>query len=303
LALSFLWGVAPAILASIILEQVFHIPFNAFLGFAPGGINKFEATVLAPVIEEGIKFIGLAGVFWAAKIEIDGPLDGIIYAAMIGFGFAATENSLYLLTSVNVPEFIFLLFLRAMVFGSAHAMFTSFSGLGMALSKYTKSKWKAAWRILGCYLLAVFFHAVHNYGLILESSDWHAVVFGVLANVLGGVFIVMLFVGSLMRERQSIKRFLYPYVQSGLITSLQWEIACSITGRLRSEWKALGSMDVHQYRKIAKFYSLCAELAFKERQWNLLGPDSMLESRLKLLRNEIAIISPHLDHPSESALV
>ena len=38
---------------------------------------------------------------WWRRAELDGVLDGIVYAGMVGIGFAFTENILYLAAAYN----------------------------------------------------------------------------------------------------------------------------------------------------------------------------------------------------------
>ncbi len=44
-----------------------------------------------------MKGLALVALFYLARQEFDGPLDGIVYGALIGFGFSMTENLLYFL--------------------------------------------------------------------------------------------------------------------------------------------------------------------------------------------------------------
>src|SRR5699024_4669870 len=53
------------------------------------------AVVQAPVVEEAMKSAGLLGLLIWGRRYISGPLDGVVYAALIAGGFAFTENILY----------------------------------------------------------------------------------------------------------------------------------------------------------------------------------------------------------------
>jgi RsiW-degrading membrane proteinase PrsW (M82 family) len=121
LAVSFLWGVVPGISISLLMEFLLNPLLGSARAMQPLGFVLFRNDMLAPVIEEGVKLLGLVGVFLAARNEIDGPLDGMIYAAMIGFGFAAAENTLFFLTSRNIPDFLLLVFLNAASHGQSVA--------------------------------------------------------------------------------------------------------------------------------------------------------------------------------------
>ena len=76
-------------------------------------------------------------VFW--RSEIDSPLDGIIYGAMVGMGFAMVENVYYFVANVQrwrgIEAWGVNIILRAIVFGLNHALFSSFAGLGIAIAR------------------------------------------------------------------------------------------------------------------------------------------------------------------------
>jgi RsiW-degrading membrane proteinase PrsW (M82 family) len=291
LAISFLWGVAPAVVISGLLEIILAL-FSGYSGdAAPTGLALFNFGVNAPFVEEGVKLLGLLGVFWIAQREIDGPLDGIIYGAMVGFGFAATENVLYFLSSESVGELVVVIFLRAMLFGSLHAMFTSFSGLGLAFAKYTRSGWAAVLWAAGGFLAAVVFHSLHNIGIVLSGQTPAFLIPTLLVAGFGVVIILMLAVGSLIRERQTIRKYLQPYVQRGILNAGQWEAAGSIRSRLFSEMDALVNLQFAKYRIISRLHTICAELAFKEKQQHVWGKDPKIDLQIAKLTSEMMSIT------------
>ena len=291
LVVSFLWGVAPAVIISAITEVVLGLLSGYQGGPAPTGLSFFNLGIVAPIVEEGVKLLGVLGVFRIARQEIDGPLDGIIYGAMVGFGFAATENTMVFFSSQSVGEWVFLFFLRAMVFGSIHAMFTSFAGLGLAFAKYARDGRRAFLWAAGGFLAAVLFHGLHNTALVLAERSPAFVLLGLLFYGVGIILIVMLAVGSLIRERRTIRTYLQPYVEQGLLLPRQWEAAVSMRTRLMSEWEALGRSDLQTYRAVARMHTICAELAFKEKQRRLLGDDPHITLQIEKLSMEIRNLS------------
>ena len=54
------------------------------------------AVWLAPVTEETLKGLGVLLIYLFRRREFDGIIDGIVYAGLIGAGFAFSENILYL---------------------------------------------------------------------------------------------------------------------------------------------------------------------------------------------------------------
>src|SRR4249919_3073330 len=88
LAGGLLWGVFVATAIALLLEGV---------GGVAGSISdKGMLEVGAPVTEEASKGLFLLLLLWWRRAELDGVLDGIVYAGMVGVGFAFTENILFL---------------------------------------------------------------------------------------------------------------------------------------------------------------------------------------------------------------
>ena len=68
---------------------------------AGGATERDALDVVAPVTEEVTKGAFLLLLLWWRRHELDGVLDGIVYAGMVGIGFAFTENILYLAAAYN----------------------------------------------------------------------------------------------------------------------------------------------------------------------------------------------------------
>jgi len=287
LLISFLWGMLPAIAISLALELILDLPGPSHLGLQNPEFSFLNANVLAPIIEEGVKLLGLLGIFIIAQKEIDDPLDGIIYGAMVGFGFAAGENFLYFLTSQTVTELILLIFLRAMIFGSMHALFTSIVGWGLALAKYARNPWKVFLWPAGGFVLAVSLHIVHNLGLFwVRQTPW-AFYLSLLSFGIGFFLIVWLFLGSLLRERKVIRKYLAIFSKEGILLPDQLETAGSLRMRWQAEWNAIRSLNIKKYFAVSRVHTIYAELAFKEKQRQLWGQDPVLERQIGDLIREM----------------
>jgi RsiW-degrading membrane proteinase PrsW (M82 family) len=92
LAATFLWGALPAIFVSLVAEVLLDIPFSAVLGEAVGQV--IAGSAVAPVVEEVAKGFAISLIFLIFRREFDGVLDGIVYGALVVFGFGMTENLL-----------------------------------------------------------------------------------------------------------------------------------------------------------------------------------------------------------------
>ncbi len=62
----------------------------------------WSASLSAPLNEELLKLCGVIMIILAAPLIIQGPLDGMIFGALVGLGFQATENVTYGLNSIEL---------------------------------------------------------------------------------------------------------------------------------------------------------------------------------------------------------
>src|SRR5215204_5275088 len=93
LAAAFFWGALVAVFFAIVVTALGVAVVAAFAGDAAG--ESYGLVVSAPVVEETAKALVLFALFFWGREEFDGVTDGVIYAAMVGLGFAMTENVKY----------------------------------------------------------------------------------------------------------------------------------------------------------------------------------------------------------------
>ncbi|UWF78632.1 PrsW family intramembrane metalloprotease [Microbacterium sp. EF45047] len=97
----------------------------------------FSAVIQAPVVEEITKGAGLLIIYLIGRRAFDGPVDGIVYGALVGAGFAFTENVQYFAVSLiegGVVQLTITFVLRALMSPFAHAMFTALTGFAIGLA-------------------------------------------------------------------------------------------------------------------------------------------------------------------------
>lgn len=144
-------------------------------GYVSGVVNMsvedaygtFAALVVsAPLIEE---FTKGALLLWAVRrAELDGPVDGAVYAAWSAAGFAASENLFYFtdaaVEGVLVDEFIS----RGLFMPLAHPMFTIVIGLAVGRAVRDGTSIGVAFT-LGL-VPAVAAHSLWNYSVVLNEA-------------------------------------------------------------------------------------------------------------------------------------
>jgi RsiW-degrading membrane proteinase PrsW (M82 family) len=292
LAATFLWGAIPSIIIALIFNTLFAIPLYALAGDEMGDV--LTAVLIAPPVEESVKGLALLGILFIWRHEIDSPLDGIIYGAMVGMGFAMVENVFYFMDSfagggreawgINV-------FMRGVVFGLNHALFSSMTGLGIAVARLSG---KTAVRFLapiGGWSMAVFFHALHN--LTVSFNNLLCLV-AILADW-GGVWAFMaIIIWALVQEQRWLTQFLREEVELGTLTSQQYQTACSSLHRLNHNFSLLFSRGLAVNQRSIRFYHRCSKLAYYKHHQTLFH-DAQSAAMIEKLREEIAQLSQALD--------
>jgi protease PrsW len=271
LGLAFFWGAAPAAAFSMISEFVLDIPLGMMVGNHSQNFILITTGFVGPVMEEICKMFGILCLFFVARSEIDGPLDGILYAAFVGLGFTATENLLYFLSSQSVSEWLGLVMVRTMVFGLNHAVFAALVGYGLAVAWNTKGTVRRLFWFFGGFCAAVFFHILFNLSVITLHPFPASFLTSLLDTTVSTTLVVVLFLLGLRYDQMAIRQFLPRFVEEGLINAEELTIVLSIPQRLFYEGSALLKLNTQKYRQSTSLFNLYAELALKEKQKAIYG--------------------------------
>src|SRR5512144_2950814 len=128
LGAAFVWGVVIAGGGAYILNTAFGIGIYALTG-SEGAAEFGTTSIVAPIIEEGLKGLAVLVVFLMFRNEFDSVLDGVVYAAITAMGFAAVENVLYIYRNGYLESgwsgFWGLVFVRVLLVGWMHPFFTA----------------------------------------------------------------------------------------------------------------------------------------------------------------------------------
>jgi hypothetical protein len=221
------------------------------------------------VAEEVFKGGALVLLFLFFRREIDGAMDGILYGGLVGFGFAAVENTLYF-SAVVVEEGLgalaALAVFRAVLFGLNHALFTGLFGLGVAWGYTASDVLVKIGAPLAGLAAGVASHAIHNASVTLGGElGWPCLV--AVASDWGGVaFLLAVLVWCSVREQRWIERWLQDDVERGTLSRMDYEVISSYTARMAERTAALLSGDVERWRRLGRYYRLATELAFTRRR-------------------------------------
>lgn len=230
LVFAFAWGAGiAALLAAVINTAGLVFITQPDLGKSTG--QYVSATFGAPVVEEVLKGSVLMWLLWRRRQELDGPTDGIIYAAMVGLGFAMMENIGYYMGALVRPEvggtallgvtFVF----RGILAPFAHPAFTALTGIGVA---YAATHRRSGWAVAAGLIAAIVLHGLWN-GLTRFGVGGIVLAYGMLASV------VIVLLAVVIADRRQIVRliwqFLPGYAETGLVTEADLRMLTSLRER------------------------------------------------------------------------
>jgi len=255
LAVTFLWGALPALVVAVLAEVgIANLGGNIF---APGQ----EATLIAPLVEEPLKALALIALFLFMRREFNGVLDGIVYGALIGFGFAMSENMLYYLA--NPDRLVPLWLLRSVLFGFNHAFFTSIVGIALGLVRLERRRWLGYAVLPAALALAIAMHALHN--AAVKAGPAGTILAWLTAS--GGVLVVLAIALLAQRnERHWVETQLTREVAGDVLDADDLRAACTPMLRFRDELAVLLAHGWLTYRHRRRFHHLMIELAFTKHQ-------------------------------------
>ena len=128
-------------------------------------------VVSAPVVEETAKALVLFVLFFWRRDEFDGVTDGVVYAAMVGLGFAMTENVKYYGVAVAENNALGVFIVRGIFSPFAHPLFTGMTGVGLGLAAQTVKGWVKVVAPPVGFVAAVVLHASWNASARLTSAS------------------------------------------------------------------------------------------------------------------------------------
>jgi len=257
----FLWGFIPAAVLSLVSQLILGVPFMLLdeTGFA----SELAGTiVLAPITEEIFKGMAVWIVYLILRSEFDGVFDGIVFGAMVGFGFAAIENILYFISADGAYG---LIFLRAFVFGLNHALYTAMTGVGFGIARHARTPLTRFVAPIGGLLAAMLLHGLHNgIATLATYASGLFIILAVLLNwiAVAGVFTIMMV--SLRRERQWIQDHLRPEISLGTLSQAQYDQVAAPGKRFAARLEALQTGGLTRFNATGKFFLALTELAYKK---------------------------------------
>lgn len=246
--MTFGWGacVATFVSAQVNTWAASHL---SVIGDGDPATSARAAIYVAPFVEEAAKATVL---FWLAilmRYQWVSRLSGIVLAGLSGAAFAFVENILYYgrayryaaRTFGQVPPLEALqqtFQLRGLLTFFGHPLFTSMTGIGLAVALRSRSKIVRVVAPLAGYCAAAFLHMAFNTtASLVQGRQLLYIYLGVALPVVIGL--VLFIVRQLFREGRLIRERLTDYVRVGWLPDDDPAALSRLRTRTRAVWHAL----------------------------------------------------------------
>ncbi len=190
------------LIACFILGMLLTLPatrlesWSALLGINyPSSMElKLIASIMVVAIGEELGKALVLVLYPLHRPFFNEPIDGIVYAVMIGMGFATLENIFYA-TQFGLGTTI----LRAFTAVPAHALFSVIIGYFAGLAWLHPER--QARLLTQGLLIAIAFHAVYDFLVLQQYYDWLVIL------AVAGLWISIFFAQDLIRRHQDNSPF------------------------------------------------------------------------------------------------
>lgn len=257
---AFLWGGVVSIGLAVVINTSLLEALAKLFGASFA--QTWGVALVAPPVEETVKYLGVVTIFLIARSEIDDLLDGFIYGAIIGLGFAAVENVQYFIQAIGQPgagdqfgPVLQMYLVRVILVGAyMHVLWTGISGLGFAyyVTQRDQPHQKRLMYAVGLFLLAVLAHFIWNSPLLTDllSGTGGIVAFGLIKGLPFLIFLVLLVLLAQRREQ----RWFGTFTARDMGTDVLSQAELAELGGLRSRWSARRAMSVRKGPQGGKLY-------------------------------------------------
>jgi len=274
LAQTFAWGATVAVFLALMVNGLLQVLLDGAWGVEVGEV--IGSVFTAPIVEELAKGVALLFLFSELRDEFDGVVDGVVYASMVGLGFAMVENVQYYGQAVaeGTESSVLTFVLRGLMAPFAHPLFTSMFGIGLGMVREGRSKARG-WLVAAFGLAAAMgLHALWNLSASFEG--WFLVLY-LLVMVPAFVAVLWVVRTSLRREGRVIREHLRHLVEIGALPAGELECLCGVRTRLGASATAFRKGGLRRWRARRELHRIASELAF--HRWRTarglsMGPEA-----------------------------
>jgi len=298
LALGLAWGGFVATAGALLISGIGQL-------VAPVSAEQ-SLAIVSPLTEEASKGAFLLLLLWWRRSELDGILDGIVYAGMVGIGFAFVENVLYLAAAYNGTdglgpggtEAVTSTFLFRCVFSPfAHPLFTAFTGIGVGIAVASRSRVVRVVAPLAGYLFAVVGHSAWNSATLQGISGFVSVYVVVMAPAL--LLVIAFAVWARSSERSILLAALGDAARRGLFPGedIVWLVDLRARREARSFARARGG--AAGLRAMKDYQAAAIELGFLHHRYLRGTAPHDFSERGQDFVNQLQAIRPQISFPGQ----
>ena len=240
------WGAVAATALSAVANDGWGLVVARLGG--PAFAAEWTAALTAPFVEETLKATGVVLIYLIARDEMDDMMDGFVYGAMIGLGFAIVEDVFYFVaifggTPGGVLAGFYVRVVSSGFYG--HVLYTGLAGMGIAyfISRRGEATLMRRTLVAAClFLVSVAGHFLWNSPLldffpssVEDVGDWLQIP---LAAAIKGlpllVFVFVLVRLARRRERMWLEAALRSEAESPALTATELRVLLDPEAKRRS---------------------------------------------------------------------
>lgn len=258
LLMAFGWGASIAVVLSVVVSLLGDAVF-APSTVLPAG---FDSTAIrAPLIEEAAKGLFLLIMMTGRRRnELNSLTDCLVYAGMVGVGFAWLEDIMYIASAETLTGSLVTAAMRLIMAPFAHALFTTMFAIGVYFALHRRGLAAKALCILLGYLAAVLMHGLWNGSSLLGFGAyltvyvvWMVPIFALMIGVA---------IASRRREQRIVAAKLPGMIAAGLISPNEATWLGSLRTRHAAIKEATRAGGRPAGKAVAGFAAAVVDLAF-----------------------------------------
>lgn len=258
---AFVWGAVVSVALALVLEIWIQNQWDLS--------DETMASFVAPAVEEPVKCLFLVVTLLRSRRVIDGMLDGLIFAGLVGIGFAFVENIGYYaasylgspgITIAGAEGATTTFIVRGLFSPFAHPLFTSAFGIALGIA-VTRRWWitKVSLVVLGL-AGSILLHGLWNGSLSYGGGVGFVLVYLALAVVLA----VMATVAIIVRLRQVriLEQSLSYVAERGWIHPAEIPYLSRFAYRRTARRHARKTFGKQTAEAVTRYQRLASEMAF-----------------------------------------
>ena len=286
------WGGVVAVILSFVLESAASL--------VTGGESFATFAIVAPVIEETGKGWFLVAVVLLRRDQVHGLLDGVVYGALVGVGFAFVEDILYYLSALTqggAAGLTATVVLRGVMSPFAHPLFTSATGLGFGIGLTSRSPAKRVVAPVLGFLTAIVLHGIWNGSAFFGTRHFLQAYALVMLPLL--IVIASVTIWARSREGRMLAAALQQTVQMGWTRPEEVRWVARLSDRVSARRHARLRGGRPAARAVRAFQQAMIEIAFLHNRFVDGSAPRDVNARMLALLDRAAALRPYVVLPPE----